>query len=91
MLIKIEQCDFLTMEVMLDGNFATENSRFKAQNHVYKTLIGRYRATWILAVVPDDPNTEMPEANLLELTEHEWKLIHRDKDGSKAVVSAGRY
>lgn len=90
-LIKIEQCDFLTMTVMLDGNFATENLRFKAQNHVYKSLIGRYRETWTMAVVPDDPSTKMPEANLLELTQHEWALIHREKDGGKVVVAAGRY
>jgi hypothetical protein len=90
-LIRIEQCDWLTMEVMLDGNFATENLRLKVQNHAYKTLIGRNRDTWTLAVVPDDPSTKMPDANLLELTNDKWTLIHRDEDGMRKRVASGTY
>jgi hypothetical protein len=90
-LIKIEQCDFLTMTVMLDGNFATENLHFSVQNHAYKTLIGRNRDTWTLAVVPDDPSTKMPDANLLELTNDKWTLIRRDEDGMRKRVASGTY
>ena len=48
--------------------------------------MGRYDGTWTLAVTPDEPNTKMPEGNLLELTKHKWTLIHRDKNGRKGVV-----
>lgn len=42
-------------------------------------------------IVPADRETEMPVANLLELTEHDWILIHRDKDGRKEIVARGKF
>jgi len=64
---------------------------FVVAGEAFKSLVGRYRGVWTLAIVPADRETKMPVANLLELTEHDWTLIHREKDGSREIVARGKF
>jgi hypothetical protein len=90
-LVRIEQCRVLTSGIIRDGDFALEGSYFAVAGDAFRSLVGRYRGVWMLAVVPADRETKMPVANLLELTDHYWTLIHRDKDGSREVVAKGKF
>ena len=54
-----------------------------------QSMFGRYRGIWTMAVVPLDG--KMPEANLLEITENAWTLIHREKNGSRTVLARENY
>jgi hypothetical protein len=91
LLVRIEQCRVLTSGIMRDGDFVLEGLYFAVAGDAFRSLVGRYRGVWMLAVVPADRETKMPVANLLELTEHDWTLIHRDKDGSREVVAKGKF
>jgi|SRR5580692_3958828 hypothetical protein len=64
---------------------------FFADGVELQSLVGRYRETWIMAVVPRDATAKMPDANLLELTTHHWVLMYRNKDGSKNTLATGEY
>jgi len=90
-LVKIEQCRVLTSGIIRNGDFVLEGSYFAVAGDAFKSLVGRYRGVWMLAVVPADRESKMPVANLLELTEHDWTLIHRDKDGSRELVAKGKF
>jgi hypothetical protein len=61
-----------------------------------QSMFGRYREIWTMAVVPWDGNAKLPyakilEANLLEIPEHWWTLIHREKDGSRKILATDYY
>lgn len=90
-LVRIEQCRVLTSRIIRDGDFALEGSYFAVSGDAFKSLVGRYRGVWTLAIVPADRETKMPVANLLELTEHDWTLSHREKDGRKEAVAKGKF
>lgn len=42
-------------------------------------------------VAPAEATGRMPDANVLEITDHKWTLLHRDKPGSTRVLAAGTY
>jgi hypothetical protein len=90
-LVRIEQCRALTSGIIRNGDFVMEGLYFIVADQAFKSLVGPHRAIWTLAVVPADPETEMPVANLLELTDHDWTLIHRYRDGTKEVVATGKF
>ena len=81
----------LTSGIVRDGDFVLQGLRFVVAGEAFKSLVGRYRGVWTLAIVPADRETKMPVANLLELTEHDWTLIHREKDGSREIVAKGKF
>jgi hypothetical protein len=87
-LVKIEQCEHL-LDLIRDGDFA-EELYFVAEGSPFAALVGRYRGTWTMAVVPYD-KTHVLEANLLEITQHKWTLVHRDKDGGRGILATGDY
>jgi hypothetical protein len=89
--VRIEQCRVLTSGIVRDGDFVLQGLHFVVAGEAFKSLVGRYRGLWRLAIVPADRETKMPVANLLELTEHDWILIHRDKNGRKEVVAKGKF
>jgi hypothetical protein len=90
-LVSIEQCRVLTSGIIRNGDFVMEELYFSVADQAFKSIVGRRRGIWTLAVAPADLGTEMPIANLLELTEHDWTLIHRYKDGSKDIVAKGKF
>jgi hypothetical protein len=90
-LVRIEQCRVLTSGIVRDGDFVLQGLHFVVAGEAFKSLVGRYRGVWRLAIVPADRETNMPVANLLELTEHDWTLIHREKDGRKEAVAKGKF
>ena len=70
-LVKIEQCEHL-LDLIRDGDFA-EELYFVAEGSPFKALVGRYRGTWTMAVVPYY-KTNVLDANLLEITQHKWGI-----------------
>jgi hypothetical protein len=90
-LIKFEQCHILESRLLSDEDIVVQGPFFVADNVELQSLVGRYRGTWIMAVVPREAAAKMPDANLLELSAHHWVLIYRDKDGSKNTVATGEY
>ena len=56
-LVKIEQCDLL-LDLIRDGDFA-EALYFVADGSPFKALVGRYRGTWTMAVVPYDKTDDL--------------------------------
>jgi hypothetical protein len=90
-LVRIEQCRVLTSGIIRDGDFVLQGLHFVVAGEAFKSLVGRYRGVWTLAIVPADRETNMPVANLLELTEHDWTLSHREKDGRKEAVAKGKF
>ena len=45
----------------------------------------------MMAVVPREAATKIPEGNLLALTAHRWALMYRGKDGRKNTLATGEY
>ena len=87
-LVKIERCEHL-LNLIRDGDFAGK-LYFIVDGAPFKALVGRYRGTWTMAVVPYD-KTSILDANLLEITQHKWTLLHRDKDGGRTILATGDY
>jgi hypothetical protein len=91
-LIKYEQCHILKSRLLSDEDTVLQEGPFFFADGVeLQSLVGRYRETWIMAVVPREATAKMPDANLLELTAHHWVLMYRDKDGSKSTLGTGKY
>jgi hypothetical protein len=89
-LVQLQQCRWLG-----DG-FLDEEGRYfivylAVDGGTLAALLGRYRGIWTMAVVPYDAEGKMPDANLLEITERRWTLVHRDKDGSRSVLATKKY
>jgi hypothetical protein len=90
-LIKYEQCHILKSRLLSDEDAVVQGPFFFVDGVELQSLVGRYRETWIMAVVPRDATAKMPDANLLELTAHHWVLMYRNKDGSKNTLATGEY
>jgi len=68
-----------------------EGPFFEADSVPLKSLIGRYQGTWVMAVAPTEVTGKMPDANLLEITDHKWTLFYRDENGDTRVAATGKY
>jgi len=90
-LITIEQCDVLKTKVLSEGDMVFNGPLFETDGVFLKSLIGRYQGTWVMAVAPTEVTGKMPDANLLELTDHKWTLLYRDENGDTRVVATGKY
>ncbi len=88
-LVKIEQCKHL-LDLIRDGDFVVGGLYFVVDGSPFEALVGRYRGTWTMAVVPYY-KTNVLDANLLEITQHKWTLFHRDKDGARGILATGDY
>jgi len=90
-LIAIEQCHILQSN-LLSEQVTEEQGPFFVDDHVpLKSRVGRYEETWMMVVAPAEATGKMPDANVLEITDHKWTLLHRDKAGSTRVLAAGTY
>jgi hypothetical protein len=90
-LIAIEQCHILQSN-LLSEQVTEEQGPFFVDDHVpLKSRVGRYEETWMMVVAPAEATGKMPDANILEITNHKWTLLHRDKAGSTRVLAAGTY
>jgi|SRR5215469_4391045 len=56
-----------------------------------RSMFGRYRGIWTMAVVPMSTKDEVPNGNLLEITKHKWTLFHRDRDGSRKILATEHF
>ena len=90
-LIKFEQCHILESRLLSDEDIVVQGPFFIADGVELQSLVGRYRGTWMMAVVPREAARKMPEGNLLELTAHRWALTYRGEDGCKNTLAAGEY
>jgi hypothetical protein len=80
-LIAIERCHILQSN-LLSEQVTEEQGPFFVADHVpIKSRIGRYEGTWMMVVAPVEATGRMPDANVLEITDHKWNLLHRDKGG----------
>jgi hypothetical protein len=69
-----------------------EQGPFFLADHVpLKSRVGRYEGTWMMVVAPTEATDRMPDANVLEITDHKWTLLQRDKAGSTRILAAGAY
>ena len=90
-LIAIEQCHILQSN-LLSEQVTEEQGPFFADDHVpLKSRVGHYEETWMMVVAPAEATGKMPDANVLEITDHKWTLLHRDKAGSTWVLAGGTY
>jgi hypothetical protein len=90
-LLAIEQCHILQSN-LLSEQVTEEQGPFFIADHVpLKSRVGRYEGTWMMVVAPAEATGRMPDANVLEITDHKWTLLHRDKTGSTRVLAAETY
>jgi hypothetical protein len=90
-LIATEQCLILQSN-LLSAQVTEEEGPFFVADHVpLKSRVGRYNGTWMMLIAPSEATGKMPDANVLEITDHKWTLLHRDKAGSMRVLAAGTY
>ena len=90
-LIAIERCHILQSN-LLSEEVTEEQGPFFVADHVpLKSRVGRYEGTWTMVVAPAEATGRMPDANVLEITDHKWTLLHRNKAGSARVLAAGAY
>jgi hypothetical protein len=90
-LIAFEQCHVLTTGVLSGDFVAVEGPFFLADGVSLKSLIAKYHQTWSIAVAPTDAARNMPNPNLLTVTDHKWTLFYRDENGIKTMVATGKY
>jgi hypothetical protein len=88
---QIRAVPHLESRLLSDEDIVVQGPFFVADGVELQSLVGRYRGTWMMAVVPREAATKMPEGNLLELTAHRWALMYRGKDGRKNTLAAGEY
>jgi hypothetical protein len=90
-LIAIEQCHILQSN-LLSGQVTEEQGPFFVADHVpLKSRVGRSDGNWVMVVAPAEAAGKMPDANVMELADHKWTLLHRDEAGSMRVITAGTY
>jgi len=90
-LIRFEQCHVLESHLLEDRDQVMEGPFFAVDRVDLASLVGRQDRTWMMAIAPTNPKARMPAANLLELTDRQWTLMYRDKNGHKTLVASGSY
>lgn len=90
-LIEFAQCHVLETRLLWDEEVTVEGPFFVAEGVPLKSLIARSQETWTMAVVPSEVTGRMPDANLLDITRHNWTLLYRDESGKRRLVAAGKY
>lgn len=90
-LIRFEQCHVLEGHLLDDRDQVVEGPFFAVDRVDLASLIGRQDKTWMMAIAPKNPKARMPAANLLELTDRQWTLMHRDKNGHRTRIASGSY
>ena len=45
----------------------------------------------MMVVAPAEATGRMPDANVLEITDHKWTLFHRDIAGNTRALAAGGF
>jgi hypothetical protein len=92
LLVAFEQCHVLSSRLLSEEDMmVVEGPFFEADGVPLKSLVGRYQGTWMMAVAPTKAAGKMPDANLLEITNHKWTLLHRDEKGDTRVLATGKY
>lgn len=90
-LIAIEQCHILQSN-LLSEQVTEEQGPFFVADHVsLKSRVGRSNGTWVIVVAPAEAMGQMPDANVLQITDHKWTLFHRDEARSMRVITTGTY
>ena len=90
-LIALERCHILQSNLLSEQVTEEQGPFFVADRVPLKSRVGRYHGTWMMVVAPAEATGRMPDANVLEITNHKWTLLHRDKAGSTRVLAAGIY
>jgi hypothetical protein len=90
-LIATERCHILRSNLLSEQVTEEQGPFFVAEDVPLKSRIGRYEGTWMMVVAPSEPTGRMPDANVLEITDHKWTLLHRDAAGKTRLLAAGTY
>jgi hypothetical protein len=90
-LIAFEQCHVLQTRLLSEEDMVLEGPFFIADGVPLKSLVGRYRGIWTMAVAPTEVTGKMPDPNLLEITDRKWTLVYRDETGTAWVRTSANY
>ena len=90
-LIALERCHILQSNLLSEQVTEEQGPFFVSDRVPLKSRVGRYEETWMMVVAPAEATGRMPDANVLEITDHKWTLLRRDKAGSTRVLAAGAF
>ena len=90
-LITIERCHILQSNLLSEPVTEEEGPFFVADHVPLKSKVARYERTWMMVVAPAEATGRMPDANVLEITDHNWTLLHRGESGTTRVLASGKY
>ena len=90
-LIALERCHILQSNLLSEQVTEEQGPFFVADRVPLKSRVGRYEGTWMMVVAPAEATGRMPDANVLEITDHKWTLLRRDKAGGTPVLAAGAF
>ena len=87
-----QQCRWSEAASMIDPSMADRYfTGFVSDGIPLRFIFGRHQGIWTIAIAPANTKDEMPEANLLEMTEQRWTLFHRESDGGRRVLATENY
>lgn len=90
-LIRFEQCHVLENHLLDDEDRVRAGPNFAVHNVGFQSRVAHQGGTWMMAIAPMKPSDPMPAANLLELTDRQWTLMYRDKNGHRKRLASGSY
>jgi hypothetical protein len=90
-LLAMERCHILQSNLLSELVTEEQGPFFVAEEVPLKSKVGHYDGTWMMLVAPAEATGTMPDANVLRITEHTWRLLYRDKAGSTRVLASGTY
>jgi hypothetical protein len=90
-LIAFEQCDVLKTRILSGEDMILQGPFLAVAGVPLKSVVIRHQANWMMAVAPSQPGGKMPDPNLLEVTDEDWILLYRERNGKTRIVATGRY
>ncbi len=90
-LVAYLQCDVLKTRIISGEDMVLEGPFFAVAGVPLKSMLVRNHGIWMMAVAPSEAGGTMPYANLLEVTDKQWTLLHREDSGQTRVLATGTY
>ena len=85
------QCDVLKTNILAGEDMVLHGPFFVVARVPLKSIVVRNQGIWLMAVAPMEAGGTMPYANLLEVTNKNWTLFHRDESGQTRALATGTY
>jgi len=90
-LIAERLCHILQSNLLSEQVTEEEGPFFVVDHVALRSRVGRYDGTWMMVVAPTEATGRMPDANVLEIADHKWTLLHRGESGTTRVLATGKY